>query len=180
MRSVSVPNGARRAVLVLRRTLDLLYGAGGTVAALAIVGILLAILAQLGLRLASVPFDATALSGYLLATATFFGLAYAQRKGAHIRVTMLLNLLPPRIRAVADKLTQLMFLVLALYATWWTADLVWFAWTYMEASEGLMAIPLWIPKLAMTAGLALLSVALIDDLVAGPAAASGTSEEPHD
>lgn len=173
------PNRAGAATPLLRRTLDRLYGIGGVLAALAIVGILLAIVAQMVLRLLAVPFDATALSGYLLAAATFFGLARAQRSDAHIRVRMLVDRLPARQRALTDRLARALFLGLALYATWWAGDLVWFAWTYNEVSEGLMAIPLWLPKTAMTLGLAGLSVALADDLFAGPAVPDSRTET-HD
>lgn len=164
----------------LRRALDRLYDIGGFLAALAIVGILVAIVAQMGLRLLAIPFDATALSGYLLAAATFFGLAYAQRNGDHIRVRMLIDRLPEPARNGTDRLVRAIFLGLSLYATWWAVDLVRFSLRYNEVSEGLMAIPLWIPKAAMALGLAGLSVALGDDLLAGPAAAEDNETETHD
>ena len=176
MRPATDPNHAGPGTPVLRRVLDRLYDAGGVLAALSILGILAAIVAQMGLRLLAVPFDATALSGYLLAAATFFGLAQTQRAGANIRVRMLIDRLPQRGRALADRLTRALFLGLALYATWWAADLVRFAWIYNEVSEGLMAIPLWLPKAAMALGLAALSVALADDLITGAVDPRDTTE----
>ncbi|QRF68976.1 TRAP transporter small permease [Ponticoccus alexandrii] len=164
---------------VLRRTLDRLYEAGGTLAALAILGMLVAILVQMGLRLIAVPFDATALSGYLLAAATFLGLAHTQRAGAHIRVRMLIDRLPQAARHPADRLALALFLGLALYATWWAVELVRFAWIYNEMSEGLLAIPLWLPKTAMALGLALLSVSLADALITG-APDTQDNTESHD
>ena len=51
------------------------------------------------------------------------------------------------------------------YFLWWAVDLVWFSIAFNELSPGLLAIPFWIPRLAMALGAAILLIALLDDLI---------------
>ena len=53
----------------------------------------------------------------------------------------------------------------AVYATYYSAHLLYESWDYGDTSTGIIAIPLWIPQTAMVGGLALLSVAFADTLL---------------
>ena len=52
------------------------------------------------------------------------------------------------------------------YIVFWTAQDALFSWEIEEMSQGTVAIPIWIPKLAMPLGAGLLLVAVLDELAA--------------
>ena len=79
---------------------------------------------------------------------------------------MLLNRLGRGPRRVAETLALVMATLLMGYVTFWTAQDTLFSWQIEEVAQGTVAIPLWIPKLAMPLGSGLLLVAIIDELVA--------------
>lgn len=151
---------------MLRRVLDGLYLSGGYLAALFLVGIAASIIAQVVGRYFGYVIDSTEIAGFCLAASTFLGLAYTLRCGSHIRVTLLIR----NATGSAKRWVELWcigFTALAmLYFTYWTIDFVYFSWSINEKSPGLMAVPFWIPRLGMALGLLLLSIALVDELVA--------------
>ena len=76
------------------RFLDGLYTAGGVVAALFLVAMLLLIVAQMLARWTGQVFGgAPDYAGYCMAAASFFAFAHALNRGAHVRVSLLLNVL---------------------------------------------------------------------------------------
>lgn len=73
--------------------LNFLYNVSGVLAAVFMVMILLIIVAQMIARWAGVSFQgSTEFAGYAMAATSFFALAHALNRGAHIRVSILLNL----------------------------------------------------------------------------------------
>ncbi|MEM7438918.1 MAG: TRAP transporter small permease subunit [Pseudomonadota bacterium] len=75
------------------RVLDKAYFAGGIVAAFFMVLILVLIVAQMVARWSGVTFPgSTEYAGYAMAGASFFALAHALTYGAHIRVSIFLNM----------------------------------------------------------------------------------------
>lgn len=75
------------------KLLDAIYTASGVLAACCMVGILLIIVIQMVFRWMDLQFQgATDFAGYAMAATSFFALAHALNRGAHIRVSILLNL----------------------------------------------------------------------------------------
>ncbi|MAW52996.1 MAG: C4-dicarboxylate ABC transporter permease [Geminicoccus sp.] len=75
------------------RILDAVYVASGALAAVFMVSILLLIVAQMASRWMGLTFPGgTEFAGYAMAGTSFFALAYALTRGAHIRVSVFLNL----------------------------------------------------------------------------------------
>ena len=73
--------------------LDRLYMAAGLVAALAMISILVIIIWQMVARWVGFTFEgSTEFAGYAMAATSFFALAHAFSRGAHIRVSIFLNL----------------------------------------------------------------------------------------
>ena len=105
-------------------------------------------------------------TGFLLAAASFLSLAYTLRQGAHIRVVLLIGRLPIKFQRVVEVWCIGFGLAVSLYFTWYTAALTYESYAYNDLSSGMIAVPLWIPQTAMLFGLAVLSVALLDELVA--------------
>jgi len=76
------------------RILDGLYVAGGVLASLFLIAILLLIVAQMVARWTTTTFSgAPNYAGYCMAAASFLAFAHALNRGAHIRVSILLNAL---------------------------------------------------------------------------------------
>ncbi len=150
----------------MRKSLDALYDGAAWLAALFMVALLVAVLLSIGGREFGFHVKGTdAYAGYCMAAAGFLALAHTLKRGEHIRVTLLLSALPPRMRrgfevwclACAAGLSGL----LAFYA----ARLSWQSYKFHDVSTGIDATPLWIPQLGMAAGTAILFVAFIDELV---------------
>lgn len=75
------------------RLLDVIFTASGVLAACCMIGILLIIIVQMVFRWTSLQFPgSTDFAGYAMAATSFFALAHALNRGAHIRVSILLNL----------------------------------------------------------------------------------------
>ncbi len=149
----------------MRRALDSLYTGAGVLSGLFLVGIAATIIAQVIGRLVGLTIDSTETAGFCLASSTFLGLAYTLRRGGHIRVTLAIRNAGPVLRRWIEGWCLAVSAVGVAYFFYWAVDLVWFSWKFNELSPGLMAIPFWIPRLAMATGLLILLIALIDELV---------------
>ncbi|WP_374447391.1 TRAP transporter small permease [Stella sp.] len=150
----------------MRRFLDGLYWAGGALGCVFMVGIASTIMAQIVGRLVGfqVP-SADDISGYFMGASTFFALAYALRRGGHIRVELMLQQLGPGTRRAFELWCLAAATAMSGYAAWWCCFLTWESYTLGDVSPGIVAIPLWLPQLSMSAGLILLTVAFLDDLL---------------
>ena len=74
------------------RVLDILYLASGIISACFMVGLLLLIVAQMIARWTSIALPGTTeFAGYAMAATSFFALYHALTRGAHIRVSIILN-----------------------------------------------------------------------------------------
>ena len=151
----------------MRRLLDALYKAGGVLACVFMAGIAILILAQIGGRMTGilVP-SADDLSGYSMGASTFLALAYALRSGGHIRVSLLLQRLGPGSERGMELWCLAISMLIAAYGAYWCIFLTWESYTLGDVSPGVLPIPLWMPQLAMSSGMTLFTVALLDDLVA--------------
>jgi len=104
-------------------------------------------------------------TGFFLTAASFFALAYALREGAHIRVTLVIQHTTGKLRQTIEFLCVLLALSVAVYFCWYTVLLTYESYTYNDLSSGIIAVPIWIPQSSMVLGLAVLSIALLDDLI---------------
>lgn len=104
------------------------------------------------------------LGGYLFGAASFLALGATFKRGAHIRVTMLLGALKPNSRRVFEYWALIAGFVIVAYAAWSLGTLTYFSWKFGDVSSGLLPIKYWIPQAAMTFGLFTLCIALLDEL----------------
>lgn len=150
---------------MLRRVLDALYLAGGVVAALFTVGILVLIVLQMLARWTGQVFPgATDYAGYCMAGASFFAFAYALNHGAHIRVSILLNALGKH-RRWLEIWCFVIGTAASTYFAWYAVRGTYWSWKLQDISQGLDATPIWIPQLSMAAGTVLLALCFWDHLV---------------
>ena len=149
-----------------RRLLNLLYDGSAALAALAMVGLLVAVLLsvigrQLGFNVPGID----AYAGFLLAATGFLSLAHTLKRGEHIRVTLLLNALHAKPRRGLELWTLLAGVLLAGLFAVYAAKLAWQSREFNDVSTGNDATPLWIPQLSMALGAAVLLIAMLDELV---------------
>jgi TRAP-type C4-dicarboxylate transport system permease small subunit len=127
------------------------------------------------------------LAGYLLAAASFLALAATLKRGAHIRVTILLASVSNGARRLLELWALAAGAVFVAFICWHLALFAYDSFRFKEVSYGIIPMPLWIPQAVMTVGALTLLVALLDELLitlrtgrpsfrSGEDVASGTKE----
>jgi TRAP-type C4-dicarboxylate transport system permease small subunit len=150
----------------MRKILDNIYTGAGVLAGVCIVLITVMILTQIVGRWFGVIIPSTEdFSGYLLAAASFLALAYTFRLGGHIRVTLLIQMLPSSLQHKLLYVVLSIFALIAGYGAYHLCYLVYESWIFEELSQGYIAVPIWIPQLPMALGAVLLFIALVDDII---------------
>ena len=150
----------------MRAALDRLYLAAGVLAAMFMFGTLAMVIAGVAARLLGFNVPGTdSYAGYCMAAAGFLALAHTLKRGEHIRVTLILEHLPPGPqRVLALWALGVATLLSALFA-YYSVRLSWQSWDFHDISTGNDATPLWIPQMSMALGAVVLCVAFVDELV---------------
>jgi TRAP-type C4-dicarboxylate transport system permease small subunit len=175
--------------------LDAIYFTSGVVGAFFLVAILGLIVANMTARWTGNVFaGATEYAGYCMAAASFFALAHALNRGAHIRVSLFLGL-SKAVHFWLDALATLVAAIIATYFARYAIKTIWFSKLLNDRTQGLDELPnwliaylsffvapgrygkeianidagwsftpVWLPQLAMGFGAILLAVALWDNL----------------
>jgi TRAP-type C4-dicarboxylate transport system permease small subunit len=147
-----------------RRALDSLYALGGALAALCVLAILVLMIgASVGRYLNWRVSWINDVVAWLCAAAAFLGMAYSFRNGDFVRVTLVLELVPGRVRRVLEVLSLTVAMVAVAYMGWWAARFTWESWQFNDIAGNMVAIPIWIPQLSFVAGAALFVVAVADE-----------------
>ncbi|MBU2965370.1 TRAP transporter small permease [Amphritea sp. 2_MG-2023] len=151
----------------MRSLLNKLYLASGYLSGGCIVLITLIITAQIVARLFGfiVP-SAEDFSGYALAAATFFGLAYTFREGGHIRVTLVIQNWRKGSRYYQELLVLLLALTLVSFMSFYAVHMVWESYIFEEVSSGYVSVPIWLPQVPVALGILMLNIAIVDDVIA--------------
>lgn len=150
----------------IRRALDGLYQVSGALAALCLVAILVLIVVQMVARWVGDVFPgAPQYAGYMMAAASFLAFASALNGGAHIRVSILLNSVPDRVKWLLEiwcfGIATAVIAYFVYYAYWF----VYWSWKFNEVSQAQDASALWIPQSVMVTGGGVLLIAFADNLI---------------
>ena len=150
----------------MRSALDRLYAGAGALAAIFLAGICVLMLAQSAFREMGFQIrGADDLSAWLCAAAAFLPLAYTFKSGELIRVGLLLEHLPEGRRRVLEIASLMAAALVTGYMTWAVGRFVLESWKFKELSQGLLVIPIWIPQVSFFAGVAILFIAVVDELI---------------
>ena len=150
----------------IRKFLDFLYTLAGVLAALCLIAILSLIVAQMVARWTGEIFPgAPNYAGYMMAAASFLAFASALNRGAHIRVSIILNAVARGPKRLLEIWCFALAAAIAWYFTYYAYWFVYWSWKFNEVSQGQDAIHLWIPQSVMVLGGGLLALALTDNLV---------------
>ena len=150
----------------MRRFLDRLYDAAGALAAVCLASIAVVMLAQAAMREFGTLFrGADDIVGWLCAASAFLALGHTFRRGELVRVGLVIDHLPPRLRravAIAALAIAVLFVGYMAYAV---IRFVYESWQFEEVAQGLIQIPIWIPQMSFVLGVAVFLVAVLDEFV---------------
>jgi TRAP-type C4-dicarboxylate transport system permease small subunit len=157
--------------MTTRRTLGRIAGDGvewlargtGALAALTVLAMCLLITADVAIRaLANYPIVwVPEIVGYLMVVLVFFALAEAMFAGSHIRIDLLINWIPKRLRDVLDLLTLTLSTGVTGLFAWHGFKVVMRSYQYgRKDAFGALSAPLWIPQIAIPIGLVVLTLVL--------------------
>ena len=150
----------------MRRFLDHLYNGAGALGAFCVFLIfVLMILAGVGRQMNWHVSGLNDVVSWLCAAAAFFAMAHAFRHGDFVRVTLLLDAVPAKVRRVLDVVCLLIASVSVAYLTYWATSFTYESYEFAEMATGLVVIPIWIPQSTFVIGCWLLLIAMVDELV---------------
>jgi TRAP-type C4-dicarboxylate transport system permease small subunit len=104
-------------------------------------------------------------AGYSIAAAFFLALPSALRNGDHIRVTSILDNVPPRFKSILIFWCLGVGLLISVYLAWFSCRLVWMSHLYHDVAPTGDATPMWIPQLSMALGTIGFAVAFLHALI---------------
>ena len=99
------------------------------------------------------------------AAGSFFAMAHAFKHGDFVRVTLLLEKVPPGVRRVLELISLVIGTVAVGYLTFWACRFTYQSWAFGELAQGLLPVPIWIPQSSFALGSILLLIAIVDELV---------------
>lgn len=150
----------------MRKLLNLLYDGAAWLAALCVALIFVAMIASSAARLLGIAVAGVDdIVSWLTAGSAFLAMAHAFRNGDFVRMTLVLEAVPLRIRRLMEPVAIIAGVIGTGYAAWWVVQSVIDSWRYQEMTSGLMVVPLWIPQIAFAVGAVLLFIAFADELV---------------
>lgn len=101
-------------------------------------------------------------SGYLLVAATFLGAAYAEQKGAHINVDILVNNLAAGPRTFLTGVAAWLGVTFTAFAAWQSALFAYADYRNGTRFWGLLETLQWIPQVPIVIGLVALTAAILN------------------
>lgn len=135
---------AHRLLRPIWAVLDRVYVAAGVIAACFMIVILGLIVAQMVARWMSLSFPgSTDFAGYAMASASFFALAYALTRGAHIRVSVFLNI-NAATRFWLDAFATLVAALVATYFARFAIKTNQFSALLNDRTQGQDQVPEWV------------------------------------
>ncbi len=108
---------------------------------------------------------AVEMSGYMLIGIVFLGLAYTQKKGKHIKIIILTDKLPPRVRQLLEIATLFAAVAFIGWFTWSTFDPAKVNYVQKITSLTIVSTPLWIPYAFVTIGLGMLGLEMLTEII---------------
>ncbi len=151
---------------VIRSCLDGLYWGSGILAAVSICAVCLLMLAQVAAREVGMQVPgADDLTAWFCAASAFLALAHTFKQGELIRVGLAIEQLGARGRRLAELIALGIGATFCGVMTWWLGVMVFQSWSFGDQAQGVLVIPLWIPQMPTLIGAAILTIAVLDELL---------------
>ena len=149
-----------------RKYLHRSYDAAGYLAAFFVFGIFAVMIAQTVMREVGMRTSgADDLTKWFSAAAAFLAMAHAFHRGDFVRVTLLIEHLGAGARRALEVFSLAVASLFCGYLAFWAARSTYESWLYKDMSDGVIAVPLWIPQISFVVGAILLALAVIEQLV---------------
>ena len=104
-------------------------------------------------------------SGYCMAAASFFALAYTFVEGGHIRITLFLE----KVSSTKKKFLEIWCLTISSlfsgYMAFYFSKMLFISYKFQERSEGADEILIWIPQISVSLGSLIFFIAVLDQLI---------------
>ena len=150
----------------LRKSLDGLYLLSGWLAGLFLIAIFLIMLALSAGRPLGIDVPAgDDFASWCMAATAFLGLAHTFRHGEMIRVGLLIERIKGPMRQLMEVTALAIGTAAAVYFAWYAVDMTRTSFRFNDLSQGVIAVPLWIPQLGFCGGLSILAIAFVDELL---------------
>ena len=104
-------------------------------------------------------------SAYGLAALIFLGCGYTLKEKGHIRIELILNLLPEGLARFLKIVAGSISTLLLGYITWQLGRMTFSAWHYGSTSGTLTATPLWVPQALIVIGAAMFTLQMAVETV---------------
>ena len=102
---------------------------------------------------------------WCMAATAFLGLAHTFRHGEMIRVGLLIDRLEGQIKQLVEIAVLIVGSGFIGFFAWHASVMTWQSHQFNDMSQGVIAVPLWIPQLGYSIGLVILTIAFVDELV---------------
>ena len=150
----------------LDRNLNKLYKFSGYIAAIFLILVAVFILIGISSRIFGFYIRGLAeYSGYCMASASFFALAYTFVEGGHIRITLFLE----KLSGIKKKLIEIWCLGIASffsgYLAFYFIKMLVISYKFQERSEGADEILIWIPQTSVATGSLILFIAVLHKFI---------------
>jgi len=150
----------------MRRSLDRLYDASLFIAGFFLVGIAVLMIGESIVRKSGGYITgASELVGWFCAAAGFLALPATFKRGDMVRVGVLLDWLPPRMRRVVLVVNLAIAAAFTAYMIYAVGSYVLDGWRAEELTQGMIEVAVWIPQSSFLVGVILLMVAVLDETV---------------
>lgn len=165
-RGVAMNDNGQAGASPLRKLLDGLYLGAGWLAGLFLIAIFLLMMGlslgrQIGVNIPA----GDEFAAWCMAAMAFLGLAHTFKSGDMIRVGLVTERLTGRTKQVFEIAALVIALAFTAFFTWHATNFTYYSWLTNDMAQGVVPMPMWIPQLGYCGGLALLSVAILDELI---------------
>jgi TRAP-type C4-dicarboxylate transport system permease small subunit len=151
---------------VVRNLLDGLYLGAGWLAGLFLIAIFLLMMGLSAGRKFGINIPAgDDFAAWSMAAMAFLGLAHTFKSGEMIRVGLLIDRFRGRTRQFIEIVALIVGIVFVGYFAWHAINFTYYSWLTSEVATGLVPLKMWIPQLGYSGGLAILTIAMVDELV---------------
>ena len=150
----------------LNNNLNKLYRFSGYVAAIFLILVAVFILIGISSRIFGFYIRGLAeYSGYCMASASFFALAYTFVEGGHIRITLFLEKLSGLKRRIVEVWCLSVGTFFSGYLAFYFVKMLIISYKFQERSEGADEILIWIPQTSVAFGSAIFFISVLHQLI---------------
>jgi TRAP-type C4-dicarboxylate transport system permease small subunit len=104
-------------------------------------------------------------SGYCLAAASFFGLAYTFEAGGHIRITLFIEKMSKKTKSIFEIWCLTAASIFSGFLAYYLIKMTYTSYLFEEKSEGADGILLWPPQITLAIGSSLLFICIIHQFI---------------